>query len=216
MKPRRNLTLLAAIVVFAVGGVAVRAFALSYPLSSTAIRDAYFAGNRNDEQTGEFLAQYVHRLPMPQSGPYVEEIGIDTPFLQIARQSRVRANYFAPDAVEEFQNKPMSFRVYVDIVLTASYSPIPSSTAPGNYWWVPDFWNDFKVQLEQDGDGIPPARVIGGPLYSYGDGEIPIVTGARIELIYNPEKIESEATRVVVLTPDGQTVETTFNLAKLQ
>jgi hypothetical protein len=216
MKPGRNPALFVVMAALGIGGMAARAFALSYPLSSTAIRDAYFAGNRNDEQTGELLAQYVHRLPMPESGAYVEDIGIDTPFLQIARQSRLRPNYFAPDAVEEFQNKPMSFRVYVDIALTASYSPIPSSTVPEDHWWVPDFWNDFKVQLVQDGDEIPAARVIGGPIYSYGDDEIPMVTGARIVLIYNPEKIESEATRVVVLTPDGQTVETTFNLAKLQ
>jgi hypothetical protein len=216
MKLRRKGSALIVIAAIAFSGLALRAFALSYPLSSTAIRDAYFLGNRGDEQTGEFLAQYVHVLPPPKSGAYVQEIGIDTPFSQIVWQTRGRLNYFAPDAVEEFQGKRMPFLVHVTIALTDTYSPIPPTTAPEYYQWVPDFWNDFKVQLVQDDKEIPVEQARGGPIYSYGDEEIPMVTGAMIELLYNPEKIDAEPTQVVVTTPDGQTVETTFNLAKLR
>jgi hypothetical protein len=216
MKICRKGSALIFIAAIAFAGLALRAFALSYPLSSTAIRDAYFLGNRNNQQTGEFLAQYVHALPQPKTGPYVQEIGIDTPFSQIVWQTRGRPNYFAPDAVEEFGGKRMPFLVHVTIALTDTYSPIPPTTAPEYYQWVPDFWNDFKVQLVQDDKEIPAEQARGGPIYSYGDEDIPMVTGAMIELLYNPEKIDAEPTQVVVTTPDGQTVETTFSLAKLR
>jgi len=211
--------LAAAVVVLAasaVAGFALRAFAFDHPLTSTAIRDAYFLGNRNDEQTGEFLSQYIHSFPEPESGAYVQRIGIDTPFSQIIWHSRGKLNYFAPDAVEEFQNKRLPFLVHVEIALTESYSPIPPASAPEYYQWVPDFWNDFEVKVVQGKKEIPVEESRGGPIYAYGSNEIPIVTGAMIQLLYDPQKIKAEPVQVVVLTPDGRTVETTFDLAKLR
>src|SRR5580698_5814059 len=114
--------LASAILILAVTlGTAITALAFAYPLSSTAIRDAYFLGNRNDEQTADYLSKYAHRFPMPKSGPYVQEIGLDTPFTQVARHAQATLNYHAPSAVEEFQGKPLPLRVHVDIALTPSY-----------------------------------------------------------------------------------------------
>ena len=206
-------------------GTAITALAFAYPLSSTAIRDAYFLGNRNDEQTADYFSKYTHRFPMPpispmspmsKSGPYVEEISLDTPFTQVARHSQVTWNYHAPSAVEEFQGKPLLLRVQVDIVLTPSYSPIPETTGVNIYQWVPDFWNDFKVKFIQDNKEIPARNTRGGPLYAYADFGTPYVTGARIELEYDPEKIESDPVDIDVLTPDGQKVEATFDLGRLR
>lgn len=167
----------------AVTGIAIRALALNYPLSSTTIRDAYFLGTRNDEQTASFLAEYVHTLSMPERGAFVQNIGVRTPFKEIVQRAAGQLNYSAPDAVEEFQNKRLGFRVSVDIAFTESYQPIPLSGQFENYQWVPDFWNDFKVKLIQDDKEIPAEQVGGGPIYSYGDDEVPTVTGARIEAI---------------------------------
>jgi len=212
---RKLLSTIVALVVIA--GIAVPALALNFPLSSTAIRDAYFIGNRNDEQTADFLGQYAHQFKAPKSGPYVQEIGIETPFTQVVRHAQATANYNAPDAVEEFQHKALSIRVRVDIALTPTYSPVPEPTEEF-YQWVPDFWNDFKVHLLLGKKEVPAERVRGGPLFGYpGDmGETPIVTGARIEAEYNPEKIEASFTTIKVLTPDGQEIETTFDLGKLR
>lgn len=215
----RKVLPLGAITFLALAGIAVQALALSYPLSSTAIRDAYFMGNRNDEQTAEFLSQYIRWFPAPKSGPYIREIGIDTPFSEVVKRTQGRPNFYAPDAVQEFQKQravALALRVHVDIFLTPSYSPVPPVSAPEYDQWVPDFWNDFKVTLVQDGVEIPAKCVRGGPIYSYGYDLIPLITGARIELTYNPEKIDAEPAQVVVLTPDGQTIETSFNLAKLR
>jgi len=198
-------------------GTAITALAFAYPLSSTAIRDAYFLGNRNDEQTADYLSKYAHRFPMPKSGAYVQEIGLDTPFTQVARHAQATLNYNAPSAVEEFQGKPLPLRVHVDIALTPSYSPIPESTGANLYQWVPDFWNDFKVKLIQDNKEIPARNIRGGPVFAYEDSGRPYyVTGARIELEYDPEKIESDPVDIDVLTPNGQKVEATFDLARLR
>jgi hypothetical protein len=209
--------LASAILILAVTlGTAITALAFAYPLSSTAIRDAYFLGNRNDEQTADYLSKYAHRFPMPKSGPYVQEIGLDTPFTQVARRAQATLNYHAPSAVEEFQGKPLPLRVHVDIVLTPSYSPVPETTGANLYQWVPDFWNDFKVHFIQDGKEIPARNTRGGPVYAYADFGTPYVTGARIELEYDPEKIESDPVDIVVLAPDGQKIEATFDLARLR
>ena len=216
MNPSRNLLAIAATILAASGVMAIRAFAVSYPLSSTAIRDAYFIGNRNDEQTAQFLSQYVRWFPEPKSGPYVHEIGIDTPFSNIVKRTQGRSDFYAPDAVEKFGRDKMPLRVHVNILLTPTYAPLPPASAVEYYEWVPDFWNDFKVTLAQNDVEIPAEYIRGGPIYSYGFDHIPLVTGARIELTYNPETIDSEPAQITVLTPDGQTIEASFNLAKLR
>lgn len=200
-----------------IAAIAIPVFAFSHPLSSTGIRDAYFLGNRRDEQTAEFLAQYAHSLSAPKTGAYVDEIGIDTPFTKIVRVAEWRANYNAPDAVEEFQHKPLSITVYVDISLTSSYSPVsPETDLPSFYQWVPDFWNDFKVNLIQGKQSIAAQSRRGGPLFWYGEGGTPIVSGARIVLDYDPAQIDADPATIEVVTPDGQTVTTTFDLMRLR
>lgn len=215
MAPGRRL-LSSVVILVVIAGIRRPALALSFPLSSTAIRDAYFMGNRNDEQTANFLAQYAHQLKPPKTGAYVNEIGIETPFTQVVRHAQAAANYNAPDAVEEFQHKDLSLFVSVDVAFTPSYSPVPPNLS-AYYQWVPDFWNDFKVRLTQDKKEIPARHVRGGPLFSYGElGEIPVVTGARIEVEYRADTIEAGPVKITVLTPDGQDVETTFDLARLR
>ena len=216
MRTHRKLAVLTVVCTIAVGGAALRAFALSYPLSSTSIRDAYFMGQRNDEQTGDFLAKYVHTLPMPDSGPYVEDIGVETPFSQVVQRSRGKYNFYAPDAVQAFQHNRLKFRVFVDIALTDTYQPISPTEAPTDWLWVPDFWNDFRVQLVQDDKEVSAEQVRGGPVYGVGYRDMPMLTGAHIEILYDPQKVDAAPTRIVVLAPTGQTFSTTFNLAELR
>lgn len=216
MKIHRKFVVLAVICSVALGVVAVRALGFTYPLTSTAIRDAYFIGNRNDEQTADFLAKYVHSLPMPDTGPYVEDIGIETPFSQVVQRTRTKSNFYAPDAQEEFYHQRFAFRVFVDIALTDTYQPIGPTQAPEDWQWVPDFWNDFSLKLIQNDKEIPIEQVRGGPVYNLGYKDIPMVTGAHIEALYDPTKIESAPVQIVVTAPTGQTFETSFNLGQLR
>lgn len=212
----RKLVALCAVCLLAVGALALRVLALSYPLTSTSIRDAYFMGNRNDGQTADFLAKYVHTLPQPANGPYIPDIGIETPFSEVVQLAKTRANFNAPDAVQEFQHRRLTFRVLVDIALTDTYQPIGPTEAPQDWQWVPDFWDDFKVKLIQDEKEIPAEQVRGGPTYPLGYEDVPLVQGAHIEVLYDPAKVHAAPTRIIVVAPTGQTFETTFDLSSLR
>lgn len=214
MHTRRNVILSAAVFVVIVA-IALPVFAaFSSPLSTTAIRDAYFIGNRRDNQTKDFLAQYVHEYAQPDSGSYVSRIGIETPFTQVVHHSELALNYHAPDAVEEFETKPLNFIVYAEVCFTSDY-PSETGDAPEIAQWIPDFWNEYKVRLIQ-GKEITPLSVRGGPIYAYGWEYVPLVTGAHIQLTYDAAKIEADPIVIQVVAPDGQTVETKFDLAELR
>jgi hypothetical protein len=82
---------------------------------------------------------------------------------------------------------------------------------------IPAFWQDLKIRLKQDRE-IEPQSVKGGPVYSdfapvdqYG------LSGAEVDLDCDPAKIDAASRATVdVLTPDGQDVQTTFDLAQLR
>jgi len=131
-------------------------------------------------------------------------------------------NYSASDAVEEFQDKPMDFWVHVKFYFTSTYMPVPLPDTEGiplaapSY---PDFWNDFKVRLIQDKE-IRPKAVRGAAIYpiwgSDGNGPPPSPIGGRIDVEYDPEKIDTADATVEVLTPDGQDIVVPFDLSSLQ
>lgn len=210
--PRPFLSLILIAVILGIALPVLAAY--SSPLSSTEIRDAYFIGDHRNSQTADFLAQYVHQFPNPNTDAYVDMIGIDTPFTEVVRHSQAALNYHAPDAVEEFENKSLPFVVTVEIALNSDY-PTVTGDAPALAQLVPDFWNDYKVKLIQ-GQEIKPATLRGGPVYAYGWVFSPMVTGARIHAIYDPAKITADPITIEVLMPDGQKVETTFDLAALR
>jgi hypothetical protein len=201
--------------------VALPALAYQYPLSTTDIRDAYFIGARNDEVTASFFADYSKHLPAPQSGPDVDQITIDTPYTQIVQRSMGAVNYNSVEAVEEFDGKPMTFRVFVRFYFTDTYTPAPLPHADGislTPLAYPDFWNDFKVRLIQDKE-ILPKSVRGAPIYPMltdVDGPPPPPIGGTIEVEYDPAKIDTADATVEVLTPDGQDVQVPFALGRLK
>lgn len=196
----------------------------TYPLSSEAIRQAYFLGKRNDEQTAAFFVEYVHSLPKPKSGPQVGVIGIETPYSAIVRYVQHTPNdgYHAQEAEQDFLGKPETFGVYVEIFFTPTY-PDPGQLSPHgtNNVVTPAFWENFKVRVTQDGEIEARSRK-GGPIFAdygssdqYGIGGAEV--GAEIDLDYDPAKIDASSPLTVeVLTPDGQDVQTTFDLAHLR
>ena len=84
--PAGRVVLLGTFASFAL--IALPALAYQYPLSSVEIRDAFFLGIRNDDLTAALFAKYTRTLPAPETGPYVAEIDLDTPYLQVAQRAR--------------------------------------------------------------------------------------------------------------------------------
>jgi hypothetical protein len=207
MNPRTRLVLSVALA----GIFAARpSLAFEYPLSPEAIREAYFLGKQSSERRQAFLEQYKHSLPLPETGPQVGLIEVETPFVFIAEKvSAAGTNYHAQEAEQEFLGKPGHFRVHLEIYFTATY-PGANDTAES----LGKFWQDFTVHLKQKAE-IPPLKVSGEPIYS--DQTISGYMGARIDVDYNVKKIDpGTLTTIEVDTPDGQQVETTFDLSQLK
>jgi hypothetical protein len=198
------------VIVLAALTMAQPALAFEYPLTSEAIREAYFLGKASSSKKAEFFEKYTHHLPMPKSGPYVAWISVETPFACVVdKVSRTPLNYHAPDAEQDFLGKPGCFRVRLEIDFTPTYPDPTGATA------VPsDFWRDFKVHLRQR-KKIPPRSVQGQPIYN--TEALLGFTGATMRLDYDVKRIDPAAPATIeVDTPDGQHAQTTFDLAKLR
>jgi hypothetical protein len=213
MKIHNGQTALAILLVIAIA-IPAAAASYIYPLSSTDIRDAYMTAQRNDEQTAEFFLPYSHNLPMPEKGPHVAAVTLATPFFQVVENSG-KADYHSNEAEKDFLGKPMDFQVRVEIDFTATYPPAGPNQSQLIIQPVPNLWDDFKIQLEQS-KAIPFTSHHVYFIYSDYSPNVFGVAGAIIEQDYNAEKIDADLTTVKVDTPDGQHLETTFNLLKLR
>jgi len=201
----------------AVLAIALPALAYQYPLSSTDIRNAYLLGTRKDSLTADFFAPYRHDLPMPESEPHVADVIIETPYGQVVDLGQSDSNPDSQQAGIDLANKKFPFIVRVEVDLTETYpGPPPSNpAAPGVP--IPDFQKDFTIRMLQDDNQIKSNSSQVFLLYSSSDPGFAQITGAVIELRYDNEEIDpySDLT-IAVDTPDGQDVETTFDLGHLK
>lgn len=190
--------------------IANPALAYNYPLSSEAIREAYFLAKASFDKRQAFFEPYRHNLPVPKSGAHVGLIEVETPFACIVDAiAQTPMTYHSPDAEQDYLGKPGEFRVHVEIYFTATY-PKPSDTAAT----LRNFWQDFKIHLKQDAE-IPSRSVHGKPIYD--DNSLLGYDGATMDVDYDTKKIDPGAfTTIEVDTPDGQQVETTFSLNNLR
>jgi len=194
-------------------------------LSDEAVREAYFLGQRNDEKTAQFLESYLRRLPMPQSGLYVSEIELFTPYAEAVDLSRQHTvGYSAQQAAQEYRDRGDVFRLRVRVFFTDTYSLstyAQTATQKGrNSKLRKDVrsqssgWQGFQVQLWQRDRLIEPLEIPGVPVfrsYTVGDAYF----GFDVVLHYDGDDIAPDSAKVVVLTPDGQRIGADFDLATL-
>jgi hypothetical protein len=195
-------------------------------LSEEAVREAYFLGQRNDEKTARFLETYRRRLPMPQSGLYVSEIELFTPYAETVDLSRQRTfGYSAQQAAQEYRNRGDVFRLRVRVFFTDTYSPrtyaqtatqkaARDSGLRQNARSHSGGWQGLQVQLWQKDRLIEPLDIPGIPVFrGYTIGGA--FYGFDVVLHYDGDDVASDNAEVVVLTPDGQRIVAEFDLAKL-
>jgi hypothetical protein len=175
------------------------AFAYQYPLSSTAIRDAFFLGTSTRGSGGCLPGAYTHAVPELKAGAHTSLVRIETPYIQIAEHACQALNYSAQDAEAEFLSKPPSiFRVQLDICFTNKES------------------QSVKFSITQNDRELAPSSVERSPYFAGGRyGPSPII-GEHVRIQFEADKIESAPLIVKIETPDGQRATTTFDLAKLR
>lgn len=199
---------------------------VSATLSDEAVRDAYFLGQRNDEKTARFLETYRRHLPMTQSGLYVSEVELFTPYAETVELSRQRTfGYSAQQAAQEYRDRGDVFRLRVRVFFTDTYSQRTYAQAAtqkdGRGTKLKQDartrsggWQGFQVQLWQKDKLIEPLEIPGIPVfrgYTVGGG----FYGFDVVLHYDGDDIDTDDAQVVILTPDGQRVVAEFDLAQL-
>jgi len=171
------------------------------PLSAAAIRDAYFLGIRQGGLPTDFLAKYSHRIPDLKQWTCTSEARLETPFLQVADYISKVPNYSAQDALKQFYEKPLPFRIHLDIC----YQP----GAPPPY--------SVHVKIIQNRREI-------APLSDQRSAYIPRVdehatlpsNGEQIDLEFTATKIDSSDLTILIDTPDNQHSKVDFDLRALR
>ena len=175
------------------------ALAYQYPLSSTAIHDAYLVGTATNGENETFVAPYTHTLPTLKVLTYISDVSVETPFFQVAEHARETANYAAQDAVEEFLSKqPSAFRVQLDICRGREET------------------QSVKFRITQNDKELAPSSVEHTPFLAAQRHGPSLIIGEHVKLQFEADKIEPAPLRVEIETPEGQHAETTFDLSKLR
>ena len=198
-------------------------FAFQTPLSDTAVREAYFLGQRHDQSVSDFFAKYAKTLPAPQYGPYISTIRFLTPYAQVVSLSGIKsAGYSAQQAERDHHADAETVVVSVDIYLTDSYGPFlnpandsrsgsPAGLTPRSS----DFWRDFDVSVSSDSRTLSPQDTSGQPMYNCSESGCSLV-GATVTLTFAASKFPPDSATVNVVPPEGDEVNVDFDLTSFR
>lgn len=197
-------------------------FALDTPLSDTAVREAYFLGQRRDEAMAHFLNRYTKLLPRPATGPHIASISFLTPFAILVQYSSRQSNYSAQQAQKDHHPDEELVSIQIELLLTQSYGPFVtkatgsrSGSQTGYQPRSPGFWQAFKFHVFDGGEEIKTDDVTGEPDYLCSDGGC-ILTGATVRLQFPANAFTSASAAIDVIPPEGDPVSADFDLSSLR
>ena len=205
-------------------GFSPQILAFSTPLSDTAVREAYFMGQRHDESTARFLDQYVKHLAAPKSGPYVSSVALFSPYAMVVMQTAQQiGHYSAQQAQIDHRSREESVLCVVEIQLTEAYPafiPDPAQTnsaSPTRFVPRPyDFWTDFHFHVLDGEKELRPFSSSGHPNYSCGDNGGCMLTGATVEFEFYAEPFPTDEATVEIIPPEGDQLDLDFDLASVR
>jgi hypothetical protein len=197
--------------------------AFQTPLSDTAVREAYFLGQRHDQSVSDFFAKYAKTLPAPQYGPYISTVRFLTPYAQVVSLSGNKsAGYSAQQAERDHHADAETVTVSVDIYFTDSYGPFlaaPSDSRFGSPAGLrprsSDFWRDFDVSVSSDSRTLAQQDTSGQPIYNCSESGCSLV-GATVTLTFAASKFPPDSVTVNVVPPEGDEVNVDFDLTSFR
>jgi hypothetical protein len=199
--------------------------AYELPLDGRALLEAWELGQRNDQETGNFLALYSKKVSGGEKDPYTAEIEILTPYAQIVDQSRQKTtSYTEEQAALDYHHRGNVILINLVIMLPAAY---PTTRADSHTTNAPaensrvvrpeNFWQNFQFNLKQNGKTIPSRSIRTKPIDSSATKGAPAaLDGANVWLEFDAKDVASDEAVVEVVTPDAQTASATFDLKKLR
>jgi len=196
--------------------------AFGTPLSDTAVREAYFLGQRHDQSTAEFLDKYYKHLPPPKSGPYISSVAVLTPYaLVVMNTSKQIGQYSAQQAQVDHRDREETVVCLVEIQLTDTYpafipDPATRATAPR---FVPrsyDFWTDFQVHFLDGEKDLRPFTSSGHANYFCSEEGACTLTGVTIQFEFYASSFPTAEATVQIDPPEGYPLTLDFDLASLR
>jgi hypothetical protein len=197
--------------------------AFDSPLSDTAVREAYFLGQRHDASLPKLLDKYVLHLPAPKTGPYIESVSFFTPYILTALNSSQQVSiYSAQQAQLDHLKIPEVVRVTVQIFLTESFAAY-SAAATGSDSHSPkgvfvrpsDFWQDFRLRTFQKDQLVIPSSANGQPLFQCSDAGC-VLSGATLTFEYPAAAFADTSATIQIDPPEGDPVVVDFDLASFR
>ncbi len=198
--------------------LALTACAYDYPLSPSAVREAYFFGRSTDRaRVTEFLGQYMRRFQARSGGPNVYGIELRTPYEQVVLRSSENQTmgYNAQQAQIDYDAQPGLVKVRV-FLFVGNEDPRSSNLYSDGHGRILDrrenFWREFRFHITQE-RVIEPKKLEGKPTYSRRGGGL---SGAEVWLEFDASEFAPRGTRVEVIAPDGQATVADFALDQLK
>lgn len=214
---RKTLLLLLLLVPTAV--FVARAAAYDHPLESSAIRDAYFIGADN-QQSSQFLARYVKTLASAQSGAYVSQVEVRTPFAQVVANSHDHSvGYSAQQAEADYNKNAGMVQVRVQIVSGNPFGLSNIVQQPAACQGVNrmnsalDCFHDFHFRFSQS-KPLQAQSSYGVPIYAVGDSSVLI--GGDVWFTFRASQVTSAPLHVTVTNASGQKASADFDLSTLR
>jgi hypothetical protein len=215
---RRNAVALASLLI-----LAPSSNAFDTPLSDTAVREAYFLGQRHDDSLLKLLDKHALHLQPPKTGPYIESVSFLTPYILTALNSSQQVSiYSAQQAQLDHLKTPEVVRVTVQIFLTESYAAY-SAVATGSDSHSPkgvfvrpsDFWREFRLRTFQKDQMVIPTDSHGEPTFRCEDSGC-ILSGATLTFEYPAAAFTDTSATIQIDPPEGDPVVVDFDLTALR
>ena len=209
----------ASCVLAAVLAFPLTSIAFETPLSDTAVREAYFLGQRHDLRC---LEAYTKSLPLPAKGPHVAAVTFLTPFAQLVQRTSNRVeNYSAQQAQADHRHVAESVHLILLINLTPSYGPVISPGDVSHPDIKPvfrpyDFWKDFSVAAFDGDQPRHPSEFHGHANSSCGPRGRCSLTGATLEFTFPAASFASDTAVIQIAPPEGDPVTAEFSLTSLR
>jgi hypothetical protein len=197
--------------------------AFDSPLSDTAVREAYFLGQRHDDSLGKLLDKYILYLQPPKTGPYIQSVSFLTPYVLTALYSSQQVNiYSAQQAQLDHLKTPEVVRVTVQIFLTESYAAYSavamgsdSRSLKGVFVRPSDFWREFRLRVFQKDQMVIPTDSHGEPTFRCEDSGC-ILSGATLTFEFPAAAFTETSATIQIDPPDGGPVVVDFDLTSFR
>ena len=139
-------------------------------------------------------------MPELKQGNCTTRIEIETPFLQVAGVLSTRPNYSAQEAVKAFYEKPMVFRIFLDICYMRE-APPP---------------NSVRIRVLQNKKVVTPASDTRTAFAERITEESFLVPNGEKAEPVQPQNIDSSTLTIRMDTPDGRYAECTFDMQAIR